>query len=81
MIISFDMHAEEFRIVPLPSGVVDNPMEFVTESPDTDGQHMVTQVQMGLWFGVWNQRLALLKYVNVTDPWKQSCRGQSKCGR
>ena len=70
MIISFDMHAEEFRIVPLPSGVVDNPMEFVTEARDTDGQHIVTRVNMGLWFGLWNQRLALLKYVNTTNPWE-----------
>ena len=64
MIISFDMHGEEFQVVPLPSGIVDDPMEFNT----VDGRNRVTQVRKGVWFSFWNQCPTLLKIVMITLP-------------
>ena len=66
MIISFDMHDEDFQVVPLPGGIVDDPMEFNT----VDAQNRVTKVGKGVWFCSWNQCPTLLKIVTQTLPWE-----------
>ena len=62
VIISFDMHEEEFQVVPLPSGIIDDPMEVDT----VDGQN---RVRKGVRFSFCNQCATLLKINMITRPW------------